>query len=170
MISKALSTVSNDTDLQQKYRSVFRKDMPIFRAAWRNSGSHHEMRIRSSVKKRKSIQHSQPRQEVGARLVAASTDTTLDPHFSLKEEASVVVALPTVASDVFLRANVADIPLDGPTYGPMRAPILSNRAIRLNRGGTFKIANSNTRPSQLKNLLSQKVSSTKPTPELQVSG
>ena len=51
-ISAALKKVSEDTDINGKYRRVFKKQMPVLRAAWKNSGYHHEMRIRATVRKR----------------------------------------------------------------------------------------------------------------------
>ena len=52
VISKELDCIGKDPDIRQKWKACFRQDMPPLRAAWKNSGPHHEAGVRR-LKKRK---------------------------------------------------------------------------------------------------------------------
>ena len=86
-ITSELRKLSQDPDNKARYKAVFGKDMPQLRAAWTNSDTHLEMRLRNSTRKRKEA--SNPRKEEGDSR-QLEEQQFVEP---LVEEAPVVVAI-----------------------------------------------------------------------------
>ena len=86
-ISRGLAKISLDPDMCEKWEACFNSKLPELRAAWKNSGPHHESTVRSLAKKRKLEMTQFPRSEAGV-----AQEFLLDNLQVSLAEAPVVVA------------------------------------------------------------------------------
>ena len=119
-----MGNLSDDPENKALYRSAFNSKPPVFRAAWQNSGPHHEMLIRKSAKRRKlDVLATAPRKEAGEQKV----------------EAAVVVAQLRSTNDGSSSNDCGGNGISVAEPRPAQREILSNKQKRLNRGGKFVI-------------------------------
>ena len=78
-VSRSLAKASVDPDVCSKWEACFGSALPQLRAAWKNSGPHHESTIRSLEKKRKHSMSQFPRLVEGA-VQAVHADESLAVH------------------------------------------------------------------------------------------